>query len=158
MSETIQEKPLDLAEKLKEKEKPKADENAKEKEAPKKVKKTSKKAVPNANAYIFATYNNTIITITEPNGDVIAWSSSGSSGFKGTRKSTPYAAQVAAENAIDKAILNGVQKINIFIKGVGSGREQAIRGIHGKGIEIEGIIDTTPVPHNGCRKRKARRV
>lgn len=128
-------------------------------EAPvKKGKKKNKKAVQKGLVYILASYNNTLITVTDENGDVVSWSSSGSSGFRGTRKSTPYAAQVAAENAIDKALVYGLQEVKIFVKGVGSGREQAIRGIQGKGIEIQGIIDTTPVPHNGCRKKKARRV
>jgi small subunit ribosomal protein S11 len=123
-----------------------------------KVKRKIKRAVPQGNAYVLATYNNTLVTITELNGNVIAWSSAGSSNFKGTRKSTPYAAQVAAENAIEKASVYGLEAVNIFIKGVGAGREQAIRGFHGKNIEILSIIDTTPVPHNGCRKKKQRRV
>lgn len=126
------------------------------KKAPKK--KIRKRAVPECNAYIQATYNNTIITITEPSGDVVAWSSSGSSGFKGTRKSTPYAAQVAAENAVEKAKPSGVEKVHVFVKGVGSGREQAVRGLNAAGLQIVSITDTTPIPHNGCRKKRQRRV
>lgn len=123
-----------------------------------KKKKSKRKVSPECRIYITASYNNTIVTITEPNGDVIAWSSSGSSGFKGTRKSTPYAAQVAAENAIEKAKPVGIEKAHVFVKGVGAGREQSIRGINASGIQILSIHDTTPVPHNGCRARKTRRV
>ena len=125
---------------------------------PKKGKKKVKKAVPKGRVNILASFNNTIITISDEKGDVIAWSSSGSSGFRGARKSTPYAAQVAAENAVEKASIYGLTSVNIYVKGVGSGREQAVRGIQGKGIEIESIIDVTPIPHNGCRKKKQRRV
>jgi len=123
-----------------------------------KSKKKLKKVVAKGNVYILASYNNTIITVTDLNGDVVSWSTAGSSGFRGARKSTPYAAQVAAESAIDKALNYGLESVNIFVKGVGSGREQSIRGIQGKGVEIISIIDTTPVPHNGCRKKKPRRV
>lgn len=120
--------------------------------------KARKRTVPLGKAFINASYNNTIVTLSEPNGDVIAWSSSGSSGFKGTRKSTPYAAQVAAENAVEKAKIFGLEKVHIVVKGVGNGRDQAIRGLVSAGLEILSISDLTPVPHNGCRKKKARRV
>ena len=123
----------------------------------KKVKKGKRKVCPECNAYIQATYNNTIVTITEPNGDVISWSSAGSSGFKGSRKSTPYAAQVAAENAVEKAQSAGIEKVNVFVKGVGAGREQAIRGLNSAGLQIITITDITPIAHNGCRPKKQRR-
>jgi len=128
--------------------------------APKKIvkKKARKRIVPECNAYIRSTFNNTIVTITDTSGDMIAWSSAGSSGFKGTRKSTPYAAQTAAENAVEKAKLSGVEKAHIYVKGVGVGREQAIRGIHTAGLQIVSITDITPVPHNGCRPKKTRRI
>lgn len=119
--------------------------------------KAKRKVCPECNAYIQATYNNTIITITEPTGDVISWSSAGSSGFKGSRKSTPYAAQVAAENAVEKAQSAGIEKVNVYVKGVGSGREQAIRGLNASGLQIITITDVTPVSHNGCRQKKQRR-
>lgn len=123
------------------------------------IKKKSKKRVsPECNAYIQASYNNTIVTITEPAGDTIAWSSAGSSGFKGSRKSTPYAAQVAAENAVEKAKAAGIEKVAVYVKGVGPGREQAIRGLNASGLQIMTITDVTPVPHNGCRQKKMRRV
>ncbi|MFC1655544.1 30S ribosomal protein S11 [Patescibacteria group bacterium] len=125
-------------------------------------KKTTKKKVkrrvcPECNVYIQASYNNTIITITEPSGDVIAWSTAGANGFKGARKSTPYAAQVAAESAVEKAKLYGAEKVRVFVKGVGSGREQAVRGLNSAGLQILSISDMTPVPHNGCRPKKQRR-
>lgn len=125
------------------------------KKAPKR--KAKRKVCPECNAYIQATYNNTIVTITEPTGDVIAWSSAGANGFKGSRKSTPYAAQVAAENAVEKAQAAGIEKVNVYVKGVGSGREQAIRGLNSAGLHIVTITDVTPVAHNGCRPKKQRR-
>lgn len=129
-------------------------------EAPKKTSKSKarRRIVQVGNAYINASYNNTIVTLAEPNGNVLAWASSGSSGFKGTRKSTPYAAQIAAENAAEKAKVFGLERVHIFVKGLGNGREQAIRGLVSKGLDVVSITDTTPIPHNGCRKRKARRV
>ena len=120
--------------------------------------KSKKKVCPECNAYVQATYNNTIVTIAEPAGDVISWSSAGSSGFKGARKATPYAAQVAAENAVEKAKHVGIEKVHVFVKGVGSGREQAVRGLNASGLQIVSITDITPVPHNGCRPKKQRRV
>lgn len=128
------------------------------KEAKKTVKKARRRLIEVGSAYVQASYNNTIITITEPNGNVIAWGSSGSSGFKGARKATPYAAQVSAENAAEKAKVFGLQRVHVYIKGVGSGREQAVRGLSAKGLDIVSITDTTPIPHNGCRAKKARRV
>ena len=120
--------------------------------------KARKRTVPEGKAYIQASYNNTIVTLTEPNGDVIAWGSAGGSGFKGARKATPYAAQIAAEKAADKAKVFGLERVHVFVKGVGSGREQSIRGLSSNDIEILSITDVTPMPHNGCRKKKQRRV
>ena len=120
--------------------------------------KSKRKSVQTGNAYIQASYNNTIVTLTEPNGDVIAWSSAGASGFRGARKATPYAAQVSAENAAEKAKVYGLEKVHVHVKGVGSGREQAIRGLVSSGIDIVSINDMTPIPHNGCRKKKRRRT
>jgi len=146
---------------------PKGEKGAKETKAPsaeegkaKKVvkKKAKRRNVQVGNAYVQASYNNTIVTITEQNGSVLSWSSSGSSGFKGARKSTPYAAQVSAENAAEKAKVYGLERVHVYIKGVGAGREQAVRGLVGSGLDLISINDVTPVPHNGCRKKKARRV
>lgn len=123
-----------------------------------KSRKKIRKTVPLAHAYITATYNNTMITIAEPNGNVITWASAGANGFKGTRKSTPYAATMTAEKAAERAAPYGVERLKVFVKGVGTGREQAIRGLHAAGLELEAIYDVTPMPHNGCRKKKARRV
>jgi small subunit ribosomal protein S11 len=109
-------------------------------------------------AYIQATFNNTIITITDQKGNVIAWSSAGAQGFKGSRKSTPYAAQIAASVAAKKAMDYGMRQIDVFVKGPGSGRESAIRALQAAGLEISLIKDITPVPHNGCRPPKRRRV
>ncbi|MEW6714553.1 MAG: 30S ribosomal protein S11 [Nitrospirota bacterium] len=124
----------------------------------KKGAKKEKKAVHSGNAYIQATFNNTIITITDPNGGVVSWSSSGSQGFKGSRKGTPYAAQIAASTAAKKAMVFGMRQIDIYVKGPGAGRESAIRALQGAGLEIKLIKDITPVPHNGTRPPKRRRV
>lgn len=124
----------------------------------KKVKKKIRKTVLSGHAYVQATYNNTIITFTDQEGNVLAWSSAGACGFKGARKSTPYAAQVAAENAVGKVKSYGLTQVSVFVKGAGPGREQSIRGIQSGGLDIQSIIDTTPVPHNGCRRKKQRRV
>ena len=123
-----------------------------------KKKKSKRRSIVEGIVHVKATYNNTLISISEPNGDVIAWSSSGSAGFKGARKSTPYAAQVAADNAIQKAKIFGLERVRVIVNGVGSGREQAMRDITANQIEILSIEDVTAMPHNGCRKRKARRV
>lgn len=124
-----------------------------------KVKKSkSKRTVTEGNAYVQSSFNNTVVTITDLSGNVIAWSSAGSNGFKGAKKATPYAAQISAEACINKALLHGIEKLNVFVKGIGAGREQAIRGLHSNGVNIESITDVTPVPHNGCRPRKSRRV
>lgn len=126
--------------------------------APKTRRKKVKRTVPKARACIHATENNTIVTFTDLEGRKIAGSSSGAAGFKGTRKSTPYAAKVAAEQAAQKALVYGVQSVQVEIKGLGPGREQAIRGIQGAGINLDAIIDVTPIPHGGCRPRRRRRV
>lgn len=121
-------------------------------------KKKVKKNVPTGVAHIHATFNNTIVSITDPTGNVVSWSSAGCNGFKGSRKSTPFAAQVAGENAAAKAKEVGMRSVSVLIKGPGSGRESALRALHGAGLSVTSIKDITPVPHNGCRARKSRRV
>jgi small subunit ribosomal protein S11 len=121
-------------------------------------KRREKKNVPRGQAHILSTFNNTIITITDPSGNVICWSSAGQSGFKGSRKSTPYAAQVAAETAARKAMENGMRQVEVFVKGPGAGREAAIRSLQAHGLQVTAITDVTPIPHNGCRPPKRRRV
>mgnify|MGYP000919158440 FL=1 len=109
-------------------------------------------------AHVSATFNNVIISLTNKKGDVIAWSSAGKMGFRGSKKNTPYAAQVAAEDAAKVAFDSGLKKVKVYVKGPGNGRESAIRTIHNAGIEVSEIIDVTPLPHNGCRPPKKRRV
>ena len=121
-------------------------------------KKKEKKNIPTGVAHIQATFNNTIITITDPVGNVVAWSSSGSKGFKGSRKSTPFAAQIAAEDCAKRAQENGMRALEVFVKGPGSGRESALRALQSVGLNITFIRDITPIPHNGCRPPKRRRV
>lgn len=121
-------------------------------------KKKTKKNVPTGMAYIRSTFNNTVVTITDLGGNVVAWSSAGANGFKGSRKSTPFAAQVAGEVAARKAKEVGMRTVTVFIKGPGAGRESALRAIHNTGLSVSTIRDVTPVPHNGCRPRKSRRV
>src|SRR5512135_1405716 len=121
-------------------------------------KKKEKKNISNGVAHIQATFNNTMITITDTTGNVLAWSSSGSKGFKGSRKSTPFAAQIAAEDAAKKAQEHGVRTIEVYVKGPGSGRESALRALQAAGFSISFIRDVTPIPHNGCRPPKRRRV
>ncbi len=125
---------------------------------PKKVKKKVKKNVPNGIVHIKASFNNTIVSVTDKQGSIIAWASAGSVGFKGSRKSTPFAAQLAAENCAKKAMEHGVRSVEIYVKGPGSGRESAIRSLQTVGLEITVIKDVTPIPHNGCRPPKQRRV
>lgn len=125
----------------------------------KKTKKKEKKNIPKGKVYIQATFNNTIISITDMAGNVIAWTSAGMMGFRGSKKSTPYAAQVAAANAAEKAIeAAGISEVDVLVSGPGIGRESAIRSIASKGLNIKMIKDITPLPHNGCRPRKRRRV
>jgi small subunit ribosomal protein S11 len=121
-------------------------------------KKKEKKNIQDGIAHIQSTFNNTIVTITDMNGNVIAWSSSGVKGFKGSRKSTPYAAQQAAEDAAKKAMLHGLKNIEVYVKGPGAGREAALRSLQSMGLNIRLIRDVTPIPHNGCRQPKRRRV
>jgi small subunit ribosomal protein S11 len=120
--------------------------------------KKEKKNIAYGSAHIQATFNNTIVTITDPNGGVLTWASAGNLGFKGSRKSTPYAAQMAAAAAAKKAMDFGMKQVDIFVKGPGAGRESAIRALQAAGLEINLIKDVTPVPHNGCRPPKRRRV
>ena len=121
-------------------------------------KKREKKNVPEGIAHIQSTFNNTIVTITDLTGNVISWASSGMSGFKGSRKGTPFAAQMAAESAVKKAKEQGLRSIRVYVKGPGSGRESALRALHAAGLTISLIRDVTPIPHNGCRPPKRRRV
>ena len=124
----------------------------------KKVRRKERKNIAHGVAHIKSTFNNTIVTITDPAGAVIAWSSSGQVGFKGSRKSTPYAAQMAAEAAARRAQEHGMRKVDVLVKGPGSGRETAIRSLQAAGLEVGSIADVTPQPHNGCRPPKRRRV
>jgi len=122
------------------------------------VRRKERKNVAHGHAHIRSTFNNTIVSITDPMGNVISWKSSGGVGFKGSRKSTPYAAQMAAEAAARLAMEHGMRKVDVFVKGPGSGRETAIRSLQAAGLEVGSIQDMTPVPHNGCRPPKRRRV
>ncbi|GAA1715095.1 30S ribosomal protein S11 [Isoptericola hypogeus] len=126
--------------------------------ASRKPRRKDKKNVPLGQAHIKSTFNNTIVSITDPSGAVIAWASAGHVGFKGSRKSTPYAAQLAAESAARRAQEHGVKKVDVFVKGPGSGRETAIRSLQATGLEVGSIQDVTPQAHNGCRPPKRRRV
>ena len=126
--------------------------------AEKKGKKKVKKNVPVGVVHIQATFNNTIITVTDPMGNVLSWSSSGSRGFKGSRKSTPFAAQVAAGDALSKAMDHGLKTVSVMVKGPGAGRESALRAVGAAGLKVTLIKDVTPIPHNGCRPPKRRRV
>lgn len=122
------------------------------------VSRKERKAIPRGRAYIQSTFNNTIITLTDPQGNVIAWGSSGTAGFKGSRKGTAYAAQRAAEAAAKKGMEHGLRQIDVYVKGPGSGREAAIRSLQAAGLNITSIKDVTPIPHNGCRPPKRRRI
>ena len=123
-----------------------------------KGRRRERKTVPSGRAYVQSTFNNTIVTLTDPQGNVIAWGSSGTAGFKGSRKGTPYAAQLAARDAARKAMEHGLRQVEVYVKGPGSGREAAIRSLQSSGLYITSIMDVTPVPHNGCRPPKRRRV
>lgn len=120
--------------------------------------KKVKRTLSSGQVHIFASFNNTIVTITDQQGNAVCWGSSGSAGFKGSRKSTPFAARLAAEQAIKAAVSMGVQEVDVFIKGPGPGRESAIRAVQALGMRVHSIADITPVPHNGCRPPKKRRV
>ena len=121
-------------------------------------KKKEKKNISTGKVYINATFNNTIVSVTDPTGAVISWSSTGIHGFKGSRKSTPYAARLVGEDAINKAMEHGLKQVEIIVKGPGSGRESALRAVAASGIKVFQISDVTPVPHNGCRPPKRRRI
>lgn len=122
------------------------------------VRRRERKSVPSGRAYIQSTFNNTTVTLTDPQGNVIAWGSSGTAGFKGSRKGTPYAAQLAAHDAARKAMEHGLRQVGVYVKGPGSGREAAIRSLQSAGLYITSIRDVTHIPHNGCRSPKRRRV
>ena|SRR3989338_195354 len=130
---------------------------APEKKRPR-AKKRERKVTPSGKAYIQSTFNNTIVTLTDSQGNVIAWGSAGTAGFKGSRKSTPYAAQLAAHEVARKAMEQGLRQVEVYVKGPGSGREAAIRSLQSSGLYVISIMDVTPIPHNGCRPPKRRRV
>jgi small subunit ribosomal protein S11 len=117
-----------------------------------------KRTLSSGQVHVFATFNNTIVTITDSQGNTVAWGSAGSAGFKGSRKSTPFAARLAAEQAIKAAVAMGLQEVELYVKGPGPGRESAIRAVQAQGLKVVSITDVTPVPHNGCRPPKKRRV
>jgi len=121
-------------------------------------KRKAVKMVALGNAYIKASYNNTLVTLTDQSGNVLSWSSAGTNGFKGPKKATPYAASVIVRDAVEKSKVYGLKDVNVFVKGVGMGRESAVRGLNANGLNVLAIKDVTPIPHNGCRKRKPRRV
>ena len=122
------------------------------------VRRRERKNVPRGVAYIQSSFNNTIVTITDSDGNVLTWGSSGAAGFKGSRKSTPYAAGLAADSAARKAMEHGMRQVSVFVRGPGAGREAAIRSLQAAGLEVTAIVDRTPIPHNGCRPPKKRRV
>ena len=122
------------------------------------ARRRERKTIPAGKAYIQSTFNNTMVTLTDPGGNVIAWGSSGTAGFKGSRKGTPYAAQLAAQDAARKGMGHGLRQVDVYVKGPGSGREAAIRALQSSGLHITSIRDVTPIPHNGCRPPKRRRV
>ncbi|MHB8647685.1 MAG: 30S ribosomal protein S11 [Thermomicrobiales bacterium] len=122
------------------------------------VRRRDRKNIPRGRAYIQSTFNNTLITLTDPQGNVLSWGSAGSSNFKGSRKSTPYAGQIATEGAVRRAMEHGLRQVEVFVKGPGSGREAAVRALQSSGLQVLSITDVTPIPHNGCRAPKRRRV
>ena len=136
----------------------KADAGTDQQKAAPKARKKERKNVTTGTAHVNSTFNNTIVTITDAQGNTLAWSTAGHQGFKGSRKSTPYAAQIASEDAGRKAKEHGVKTLDVLVKGPGSGRESALRALQSVGFVINSIVDITPVPHNGCRPRKRRRV
>ena len=122
------------------------------------TRRRERKSIPTGRAYIQSTFNNTLITLTDPQGNVIAWGSAGTVGFRGSRKSTAFAAQRAGENAARKGMEHGLRQVEVYVRGPGAGREAAIRSLHAAGLRVTSIQDVTPVPHNGCRPPKRRRV
>ena len=131
---------------------------ARRRRGPRRGPRRERRNIPRGQAHIQATFNNTIITVTDPHGNTVAWASAGTAGFKGSRKSTPYAAQLAAQQAARAAQDNGMREMDIFVKGPGPGREAAIRALQAAGMVVKSITDVTPIPHNGCRPPKKRRV
>ena len=123
-----------------------------------KTRRRARRNIAEGKAFIQSTFNNTIVTITDPSGNVIAWGSSGTSGFKGSRKGTPYAAQLSSQDAARQALNDGMRRVEVYVKGPGSGREAAIRSLQGAGLFVTSIRDVTPIPHDGCRPRGRRRV
>jgi small subunit ribosomal protein S11 len=123
-----------------------------------KIKKKVKKNILNGVVHIWSTFNNTIVSITDPNGNVISWSTAGMNGFKGSRKSTPFAAQLASQDAAKKAMEHGLRNVEVFVKGPGPGRESALKALQATGLTVTMIKDVTPIPHNGCKPKKRRRV
>lgn len=121
-------------------------------------KRKEKKSVYEGNVYIQATFNNTIVTVTDLKGNALSWASSGGLGFRGAKKSTPFAAQSVAETAVQKALIYGIHEVHVFVKGPGIGRESAVRSLGALGLKVKSISDVTPIPHNGCRPRKTRRI
>ncbi len=155
----LEELPDDIKKKLEKKKAEREQDAKKNKGRKKRKKKTERKSVPVGKAFIKATYNNTIVTLTDPNGNVLSWASAGIAGFKGPKKATPYAAQIIARIATAKAREEyGLTEVSVFVKGVGTGRESAIRSLNSNGLMIKMIRDVTPIPHNGCRPRRPRRV
>jgi small subunit ribosomal protein S11 len=134
------------------------EEGKKSKAAPRAKRKKSVRQVSHGRAYVQATYNNTIITLTDANGNVLGWSSAGKVGFSGPKKATPYAASVIVKDVVEKTREFGLRDVNVFVKGIGSGRESAVRALNANGINVLSIKDVTPIPHNGCRPPKPRRV
>jgi small subunit ribosomal protein S11 len=122
------------------------------------ARRRERKVVPRGTAYVQSTFNNTIVTLADPQGNVLSWGSAGATGFKGSRKSTPYAAQITADGAARRAMEHGLRQVEVFVKGPGAGREAAIRALQAAGIQVIAITDVTPIPHNGCRAPKRRRV
>jgi len=150
----LEELPDDIKKKLEKR----SAERAKKGASVKKKKKKTNKRVSTGKAFIKATYNNTIVTLTDLNGNVLSWASAGVAGFRGAKKSTPYAASIITRIAVEKAVEYGLKEVSVFVKGIGTGRESAVRALNANGLNITLIKDTTPVPHNGCRARKPRRV
>lgn len=132
--------------------------SAKKAAKPRGRKKKEARQVTAGLVYVQATYNNTMVTITDPTGNVLSWSSAGLMGFKGPKKSTPYAASMIVKNAVEKVAPYGIREVNVFVKGVGSGRDAAVRALHANGLAVLTIKDVTPIPHNGCRPAKVRRI
>ena len=131
---------------------------AERRRGPARARRRERKNVPAGRAYIQSSFNNTLVTITDPQGNALCWSSSGAAGFKGSRKSTPYAAALSADGAAKRAMEHGMRQVEVYVKGPGAGREQAIRSLQAAGLEVSAITDVTPIPHNGCRPPKRRRV